>query len=378
MQITVQISGDEHCADQLTYVASTDGAKRSNGDALPTAFEDGSTRSRRGGVEIIEVTPGIHVEIVIPYIDTRVVIRHVANYLTFATRMPSKLVRRHPNQEQLCEAGCRADASHRLAATSTDKFARIGAGDSPPKFHVAATTPTVEPVLFREEEARVRCRRALLESRGISEKPSAAPEEEDEEEEEEDDAVDSFVFPHDPASFSFNLLQSSTGEQGNVPPKRRSHKRHAARRRKRRHPVKRDLPSAESSSAESPCVRDNTNYNFYFDSCVFDLVTTGDTNLTLAAGAALNDAIALHDDGEDAPGSSVQVIERWPSVQPCPNEQRADSETTADGDGDVKLAKSAGGDRASPSSATVPAVSTLLLILTLLVTLLQASRDFST
>lgn len=52
-------------------------------------------------------------------------------------------------------------------------------------------------------------------------------------------------------------------------------------------------PVITRSDAEEMC-KDTKLVDFYFDSCVFDLMSTGDLNLTLAAMTSLMDVLKLH------------------------------------------------------------------------------------
>jgi len=90
-----------------------------------------------------------------------------------------------------------------------------------------------------------------------------------------------------PSSFSFRLLQASS-----------------------------DVTSSKQRERQRRDVMTSCD-NFYFDSCVFDLMTSGDINLTLTSGVALLDVRDLHHLGSYAPGADVRVIERWPDADLC-------------------------------------------------------------
>lgn len=87
------------CAVEKTYEAQT--------DFLPGVFLDGS-RSSGPGVRIREETPGRHIEIHLRYIATRIVIRQVGQYLTFAVKMPSSIAVQgaEGGAYELCVRGC--------------------------------------------------------------------------------------------------------------------------------------------------------------------------------------------------------------------------------------------------------------------------------
>ncbi|XP_077988902.1 repulsive guidance molecule A-like [Glandiceps talaboti] len=97
-KLTVIIKDHSECTEQKLYQAQTGN--------LPAAFVDGTTRSGRS-LLIKEIVAGEHVEILAKYISTRIVVRQVGRYLTFAIRMPSDLVNTSKKDGlELCVKGC--------------------------------------------------------------------------------------------------------------------------------------------------------------------------------------------------------------------------------------------------------------------------------
>ena len=106
------------------------------------------------------------------------------------------------------------------------------------------------------------------------------------------------------------------------------------------------------------------NSNFYFDSCVFDLITTGDIDFTLAAKAALDDVRRTHIMGGNAPGTSLEVVRLWEPVS------RDDVKCADPGPVDTK-----GGDDPGGSASSVIA-SNFTLILCLLFSCVNLNLPF--
>lgn len=75
---------------------------------LPSTFDDGQTTyGKSHSVKLIEVEPGKHIEIKIKYIDTKILVRQVGSYLTFAITMPEELTNSSgKNGLELCVRGC--------------------------------------------------------------------------------------------------------------------------------------------------------------------------------------------------------------------------------------------------------------------------------
>lgn len=104
LQLTVLIKKNRDCASTgyILYQA--------NSHLLPSTFEDGETKyGKSHSVSLTEIDPGKHVEIVLKYIDTTIVIHLVGNYLTFAIRIPEELLpgnSTNTNSLELCVRGC--------------------------------------------------------------------------------------------------------------------------------------------------------------------------------------------------------------------------------------------------------------------------------
>ena len=69
--------------------------------------------------------------------------------------------------------------------------------------------------------------------------------------------------------------------------------------------------------AQSRCRREGV-VDFYFDSCVFDLLTTGDLNFTKAAAHALQDVLTLYPQGAKL-HSNRTTLEQAPAVNSAPH-----------------------------------------------------------
>jgi hypothetical protein len=123
-KVTVIVRQHGPCAVEKTYEAQT--------DFLPGAFADGS-KSSGPGVRIREETPGKHIEIHLRYIATRIVIRQVGRYLTFAVKMPSSIAVQGAEGDtlELCVRGC--PRRERI------DFERILESESGPKKEALAT-----------------------------------------------------------------------------------------------------------------------------------------------------------------------------------------------------------------------------------------------
>ncbi|XP_054721062.1 repulsive guidance molecule A-like [Uloborus diversus] len=123
-KVTVIVRQHGSCAQEKTYEAQV--------DSLPSVFVDGSKWSGPG-VRIREETPGKHIEIHFRYIATRIIVRQVGRYLTFATRMPSAIAVQGAQSAtlELCVKGCpkreRIDSERLLEPKSGPKREAIAA-----------------------------------------------------------------------------------------------------------------------------------------------------------------------------------------------------------------------------------------------------------
>lgn len=101
-QLTVIIKGHGVCTSEKTYEAQVDN--------LPAAFNDGTKMSDNSlSVNIQEHAPGRHVEISIKHIATKIVIRQIGRYLSFAVRIPDIVAMRGAHHRlglELCVKGC--------------------------------------------------------------------------------------------------------------------------------------------------------------------------------------------------------------------------------------------------------------------------------
>ena len=262
------IKRQENCAEDKTYQASS-------GIPLPSNFKDGSRFGERGGVYIDEVAGNSHVEINIPYIATTLVIRKMSDYLTFAAKMPREIVEGSDAFEQLCASGC----PERMSSTNEANA------------HLRSVSTKGKTLnRFDEEAARKLCKRTLLSGIGYVGVESK-----------EKGKYKEYL---DPGTYTFNLLKESSFMRP-ADAKVESLKQDA-KMFKEKTPSKRSVAEEE----EEDC--DNAEFNFYFESCVFDLMATGDSNLSLASEAAFEDVRILHDLGSEAPGAGIELIKKWP------------------------------------------------------------------
>jgi len=237
--------------------------------------------------------------------------------------MPEELITGVESLPQLCAQGC--PASDRISTSQHLQYLR----------KIARSQASEPGKLYSNEiDARSKCKHILLSSPG--QQPvrdgltsNTAP------------PVDENHSPHSSssslASSVFSSLQSKTDSirmaaasrplpssdrTGSLLDVQRSSRRRRRKRKKRRNGRKRDKRNADTQDEGS----NPSLHNFYFESCVFDLVTTGDVNFTLAARAALEDVTLFHEQRQDAPGADMEVVRRWdPShltpEQPPPGER---------------------------------------------------------
>ncbi|XP_076443776.1 repulsive guidance molecule A-like isoform X2 [Babylonia areolata] len=189
-KLTVIVKSRPECGwDQYhTYQAQT--------DELPGAFEDGHTHyGHYRSVRLEEVSPNRHVEIVLDHIATRLIVRQIGRYFTFAIHMPRDLAHEGSTspEPELCSKGC----------------------------------PPSELIDYRRYLAHKKEQATRLQQQ---------------------------------------RQQGSSSSSGQV--------------------------TVTRQEAEVTC-RGAGLVDFYFDSCVFDLLATGDSNFTVAALSALQDVVRL-------------------------------------------------------------------------------------
>lgn len=107
LQITVIVKALTGCTSQKTFEATKDN--------LPSSFEDGTTGSVDGhggkpSLHLRTIKEDSHVEISLRYISSKVVIRKVAGYLTFAVKIPEEVIDQRSSLGllELCLSGCGA------------------------------------------------------------------------------------------------------------------------------------------------------------------------------------------------------------------------------------------------------------------------------
>lgn len=237
-QITVVIRSNGPCSVEKTFEAQT--------DFLPSVFVDGS-KTGGPGVRIKEESPGRHVEIHLRHIGTRIVIRQVGRYLTFAIRIPMEIAIQGASQSgsntlELCVRGC----------------------------------PKRERIDFNQ----------LLSQ------------------------PDSFI--------------SMVTNRGHVA-----------------------IPKKE---ALATCRQYNVT-DFYFDACVFDLLTTGDSTFSMAAKEAMHDVLTLYPASASSRQNRTVLLHQSPPATGSQNSQK----------GFVLQENSAPG---RPSSLLLPFLLALVLLFT--------------
>ena len=325
------------CAGQRHYIASS--------GRLPGAFDDGS--SGVGSVEVVEKEPGKLVEIHAHFIGTTVIIRQVSRYLTFAIRMPEEFINGVSSQRQLCVQGCPVD--HQITPPVTDSkrnsknLKNHNSAVSTPSLddmtaveHTSTYSP-LKPSLppsaveyFSQAEARLKCKEILLDLTGNKKNFKTGQLEEIEP---EDETLANNAFTSLESSpkesrrekeesrmaaarrFDSDVLESSFKQLRGLKESTDStrNKRNAKRNKKRLGKT----TAPKSTGCENEKERNSLDSNFYFESCVFDLTTTGDIDFTLAAKAAFDDVRRTHVMRDDAPGTSLEVVRMW---EPTPHQ----------------------------------------------------------
>lgn len=101
-QLTIVIKKNIDCAADsfVTYQAQN--------DYLPSTFDDGHIHyGPDRSVQLIEKSPGKHVEIFLRYIDTMISVQRIGQYFTFAIKMPEEVINSsEENNLELCVTGC--------------------------------------------------------------------------------------------------------------------------------------------------------------------------------------------------------------------------------------------------------------------------------
>ena len=346
-------------------------------DQLPSAFVDGSSFS--GSVFVVELEQGRHVEIHARHVATTMIIRRVARYLTFAIRLPNRLVSSSTSQ-QLCVLGCpknQIKRTNQVASDSSGSESRSKRAIDEER-HASDTDSLTESSNdvfvvkqnFTEESARSLCKRIILDSN--SDKSDQEIELETKIKKENLNGNDKFKpLPSlalsdldsdrnghkrkksgrkkmkrrkkskpNPNLSSFRQLRWSQESNSDAILSEASsseHHRQKGGKKRTKHEVSKPRNRSKSSrtfSQTDPGCQDRReetfDFNFYFDSCVFDLTTTGDANFTLTAKAALEDVKRTHELGVNAPGASLDAIKLWkPVKKKC---GKTDSQTTPETD----------------------------------------------
>ena len=344
-QITVLIKAAGKCAEQRHYSATS--------NRLPGAFEDGSVVT--GSVFVNEIEQGKHVEIRVGFIDTTVIIRQVSRYLTLAVQMPEELISGVTSKPQLCFHGCPAEyriepvildvnpSPPTIVQQNLNKKRK-----SPVKINSKRSYNSELPVqssaidaTISEKEARKLCKKTLLEeAEDESESDTTSIDKADDQDEKPktfSSSLSSVAFSSlvpspnrknkrgrrknrmaaaripkpDEKLHTFHQLHGSQVKKNKDAKLPASHyrKRKLKRKKKTKRHVSKDYEKDDDPYEDAE--DEFLDFNFYFESCVFDLMTTGDVNFTLVAKAALEDLVQTHVLGYEAPGASVAAIRNW-------------------------------------------------------------------
>ena len=328
------------CAVNTPFVAKS--------GQLPGAFVDGS--SVAGSLEVAEIQAWKHVELYARHIGTTIIIRQVGRYLTFAIQMPEEFITSHKSPNQLCVRGC----------PSTDQLfpAKTGATNSPDRPVHADPFPATNLLnssykhlkqnedeslkleeqaaslpYFSEKEARARCKQVLLGLNAVTmEKNFSKPANETKPPRrkkntqaklsESDLIHSSFKQLRGIEETDFDLSLRKNRKQLRDLDKTGSLGK-SSKRRSRRETLGRRKRSGTRRKSRKCVDETRKPTNFYFDSCVFDLITTGDVGFAEAAKAAWDDVKRTHALTYNAPSSSVEVITRWQPYQKEPDCERS-------------------------------------------------------
>lgn len=110
--------------------------------------------------------------------------------------------------------------------------------------------------------------------------------------------------------------------------------------------------------------------NFYFDACVFDLMTTGDFTYASSARGAFDDVKRFHRSGSKAKGASINIIANWTSEDSTPKPHTTSTST-------ILPRKTASVREYSTTSSAPVGVTSNFSILFLLLTATCFWSDFS-
>lgn len=309
--VTIEDSGD--CAQHKTYTADV-------GNSLPATFDDNTRHTgMEESVKITETIPGIEVKIEIRFIATTLVIRHVVSHLTFSAKMPEKIVASPVNKRpQMCVKGCPKTQRIHLM----DEIERLTVL---PKPRNANLSPGAAP-MYSEEEARRRCKEALLaESHPTSQraKRSAGKSHAERGSQSSRRRKDTGL---DPSATTWRLLSPGSGSRSN----NKNRRRHSTEKRDRPRMISDDPRARPSKRGGGKRGGKNTSKrkrdtNFYFEACVFDLMTTADVMYASSARGAFDDVTRFHRKGSKAPGAALDSVRKWK----LPNTTTTTTTTTA-------------------------------------------------
>lgn len=228
----------------------------------------------------------------------------VGSHLAFSIQMPGEIVDPNDRREQMCVRGC----PRRQRIPLSKEIRRLTTG---PEDHVQTVTK------YSEEEARIKCKNVLL--RG------------------DDESNDAFIrtkrssgkssrrsrqkkdVGRSASAATFNQLFDTPRDFSRPRTSSRSRKgrgrqRHrGSKRREMDLQFVQDDPGVDnrrdgSNSGVSSVSRGT---NFYFDACVFDLMTTGDVTYASSARGAFDDVTRFHRSGSKAKGASKNIIVSW-------------------------------------------------------------------
>ncbi|XP_039271679.2 uncharacterized protein LOC120346093 isoform X2 [Styela clava] len=372
-KLMVFIKDSGSCAHKKTYIAEV-------GEQLPVTFTDGTQHSGvEKSVNLSEVELGKQIQIEIRFIATTIVVRNVGTHLSFSIQMPEEIVKSPIDRKnQMCIRGCPKRQRIRL----TQEIERLTLRPKPvPK----------QLVTYSEHDARKRCRDILLnESRlEIEEEDNTetrtkrnAPElGEKTPNKNRNRRKQNGRRELDPAATTWMQISHSDTDgddeflrafsRSKKIKKRNRHSPGHRRRRKFRDGFMRDDPrpgyNGKSGRRErgggdaiSNVVRGK---NFYFEACVFDLMTTGDITYASSARGAFSDVTRFHKEGENARGASKEIINSWKYIptSSLPQETTKAPVSTSTTKASVKIRTTTSGANRSTSNINI-----LLLIICLI------------
>lgn len=352
----MQLNSYRSCVENHLY--------RATSGQLPGAFVDGS--SLAGSLEVVEKEPQKVVEIYARHIGTTIIIRQVGRYLTFAIQIPKEFITNDKSVNQLCVRGCPSTdqllptkmmSDVRDTENSTSRQSSTKLTSTNKETNVISDEKSPVSRFYAEDDARIICKQILLEIPADEKEPVNKTKTNSKK------RNNSKRFGNDWIHTSFKQLRGVEEKVTEHSPRKRGKRlrnpesttstptKPAQIKEKQNH-------NDQNKKAKDCDDKKETSFNFYFDSCVFDLMTTGDIEFAQAAKGAWDDVKRTHPLTFNAPSSSVEVITRWePQDVSKPKCKSADSGEVKGGDG--------GGNRANKSTFILVFLCTLITCLSI-------------